>query len=92
MANTKSAEKRVRQIGRRTARNKSIRTRVKNARKSALAAVASGDGSVIPQAISKLASVADRAARKGVLHRNTARRIKKRLNAALARAAAKTRA
>ena len=78
MANIKSAEKRVRQTATRTLRNKSAKTRVKNARKLAVEAVKSGDKSTVAK-VSELASAADKAANRGVIHRNKASRIKARI-------------
>ncbi|HWB05051.1 MAG TPA: 30S ribosomal protein S20 [Verrucomicrobiales bacterium] len=78
MANIKSAEKRVRQTATRTLRNKSTKTRVKNARKLAVEAVTSGDKSAAAK-VSALASAADKAANRGVIHKNKASRIKARI-------------
>ena len=75
MANIKSAEKRVRQTATRTLRNKATKTRVKNARKTAVEAVKTGD-KVAPAKISELSSAADKAANRGVIHKNKANRIK----------------
>ena len=89
MANIKSAEKRARQTVKRTARNKAIKTRVKNARREAVEAVKAG-GKEIATKVASLASAADRAAKKGVIHKNKASRIKSRATlAAKAAAAAK---
>ena len=78
MANIKSAEKRVRQTATRTLRNKASKTRVKNARKNAVEAVKSGDKSA-PAKVAALASAADKAANRGVIHKNKASRIKARI-------------
>ena len=78
MANIKSAEKRVRQTATRTLRNKATKTRVKNARKTAVEAVKSADKAA-PARISQLASAADKAANRGVIHKNQANRIKARI-------------
>ena len=87
MANIKSAEKRARQNPVRTLRNKAARTRVKNTRKAAAEAIATG-GKDIPVKLSALASAADKAAKRGVIHKNKASRIKARATKA-AKAAAK---
>ncbi|MBP7949994.1 MAG: 30S ribosomal protein S20 [Verrucomicrobiales bacterium] len=89
MANTKSAEKRVRQTASRTLRNKSFKTRVKNARKAVLAALESGDKAAVAAKLNEFASASDKAANSGVIHKNTASRFKKRLAHAVAKAAAK---
>ncbi|MES2705988.1 MAG: 30S ribosomal protein S20 [Verrucomicrobiota bacterium] len=88
MANNKSAEKRNRQTLVRTARNRAIKSRVKNARKAALAAIASGDKEAIAAKIAIYASTADKAANKNVIHKNSASRFKARIAAALAKATA----
>ncbi len=92
MANTKSAEKRARQTKTRTLRNKILKTRVRNARKDALTAVAGGDEKLIATKSSLLASTADKAAKSGIIHKNTASRIKARIAAAVKRAAAAAKA
>ncbi len=81
MANTKSALKRVRQTKTRTALNRALKTRVKTTRKSALAAIESGDKKAAQAAYDLFASAADKAAKGGALHKNTASRIKGRMAA-----------
>ncbi|MCH2061339.1 MAG: 30S ribosomal protein S20 [Verrucomicrobiales bacterium] len=76
MANTKSVQKRARQSAKRATVNRESKTRVKTARKAVVAAITSGDKQ---NALSKwhlLCSVADKAAKKGVIHKNSANRIK----------------
>lgn len=85
MANTKSAKKRDRQRLVRTARNRSIKSRVRTARKAALAAIESGDAQAIAEKLAVFSSVADKAANKNVIHKNAASRFKARLAALLAR-------
>lgn len=79
MANSRSALKRVRQARKRTAHNRNLKDRVKNSRKSALAAIDAKDTKGAQQAYQKLASAADKAAKGGALHKNTASRIKSRV-------------
>lgn len=79
MANIKSAEKRVRQTATRTLRNRSAKTRVKNARKAATEAVKTGDKATATAKVAALASAADKAANRGVIHKNKASRIKARI-------------
>lgn len=79
MANTKSALKRVRQTKVRTALNRAHKSRVKTARKSALAAIESGDKESAQTAYNLFASAADKAAKSGALHKRTADRIKGRM-------------
>ncbi len=86
MANTLSAKKRVRQIARRTERNKLVRSRTRTYEKQAREALASGDLEAAQKAVDQAVRHLDRAAAKGILHRNNAARRKgnlmKRLNAA----------
>ena len=77
MANIKSAEKRARQTTVRTQRNKATRTRVKNARKAVVESVKTGAKDAVAK-VSALASAADRAAKRGVIHKNKANRLKSR--------------
>ncbi len=77
MANTKSAIKRIRISEDRRIRNNSYRARVRTIVKKAEQTVAKGnvDASALQAAISML----DKAASKGVLHKNNAARRKSRL-------------
>ena len=82
MANIKSAEKRNRQAPKRAARNRILRSGARTAIKRARTALDSKDTSsaeVIQAAIQTL----DRAASKGVIHKNNAARRKSRLMNAL---------
>jgi small subunit ribosomal protein S20 len=86
LANHKSALKRARQNDIRRLRNKAIRTRVKNVVKDVrqTLAVQSGSDAAVELNIAK--SAIDKAAKKGVIHRNTAARkisrLTKQVNAA----------
>ena len=76
MANTRSAQKRNRQMIKRRARNTTVRSAVKNALKKAREALAAGDAGKAKEAVSAATRMLDRAASKGVLHaRNASRRI-----------------
>jgi len=90
MANTKSALKRVRQTKIRTSLNRAHKARVKISRKSALAAIESGDKTSAQEAYNLFASAADKAAKSGALHKRTADRIKGRMAAKLVPAATAT--
>lgn len=79
MANTKSAAKRARQTARRFSRNRSVLSRLHKGQKRAFAGV-KADGVQIRKAISEI----DKAAKRGIIHRNAAIRRKARLNKALA--------
>ncbi len=81
MANTKSAAKRARQTARRTVRNRSILTRLRNLKKGARA------GQQVDRAkAQELISAIDKAAKRGTIHRNAANRSKARLARAMASA------
>jgi small subunit ribosomal protein S20 len=81
MANTKSAAKRARQSTSRSVHNRSVRTRLRTLQKGAR----SGDKPAA-QEIHALMSSIDKAAKRGVVHRNAANRRKARLNKLLAAA------
>lgn len=88
MANNSSALKRVRQIEKRTATNRVLKTRVKNLRKGVDEAVAGGDDKAISEALSLYSSAVDRAAKKSIFHKNKAANLKSKA-AAAAKPAAK---
>lgn len=77
MANTKSAKKRIRSNERKHQRNTIYRSRVKTMVKKAEQSIFSGspDEATIREAISSL----DKAAVKGIIHKNNAARRKSRL-------------
>ena len=80
MANIKSALKRIRSSERKRARNKPVRTALKTYIRSAQAQINAHDenaGEAVVRAISAL----DKAANKGIIHRNQAARRKARLMA-----------
>ncbi|MDR1540882.1 MAG: 30S ribosomal protein S20 [Clostridiales bacterium] len=79
MANIKSAKKRIKVIEKKTLRNKMIKSSTKTAIKKVIAAVGSGQKDAADAAYKKAASSIDKAATKGVFHRNTAARKKSRL-------------
>jgi small subunit ribosomal protein S20 len=79
MANTSSAKKATRKIARRTALNKSRRSRVRTFVRKVEEALAAGDKSVATAALLAAEPELMRAASKGVLHRNTASRKVSRL-------------
>ena len=79
MANTKSAKKRINVIAKRTLRNKMIKSRTKTAVKKVYAAAGGGSPVELKAVLSSAVSSIDRAASKGVLHKNTASRKKSRL-------------
>ena len=76
MANSKSAEKRARQSTKRAMVNRAVKARVRSARKAVNEAIASGAKDEASSQLDALASVADKAVKKGVIHKNSADRLK----------------
>ena len=74
MANIKSAKKRVLVAQRNAERNKSIRSRVKTFVKKVYAAVETGDKAQAEAALKAAMTELDKAASKGVYHKNTTSR------------------
>ena len=81
MANTTQARKRIRQAEKARQLNASQRSAMRTAVKKLLKTIATGDKSAALQGFSKASSFLDRAARKGLIHKNKANRLKSRLNA-----------
>jgi small subunit ribosomal protein S20 len=79
MANTKSARKAARQIARRTVINKSRRAHVRSATRKVEEAIGTGDRAQALAAMSEAEPAIIRAAQKGIVHRNAARRKVSRL-------------
>lgn len=87
MANIRSAEKRNRQAQKRRTRNVQVRTGLKSAVKKAREAVAHGEPATAKQAVQAALQTLDRAASKGIIHKNAAaRRISRLAKAASKRA------
>lgn len=80
MANSPQAKKRVRQIARRTAVNKSRRSRLRTFMRKVEEAIATGNADVARDALKEAQPVIMRSASKGILHKNTASRKVSRLN------------
>lgn len=80
MANHKSALKRARQNEERRLNNKATKTRVKNVVKSVRQAVAGQTEANAAAELNIAKSVIDKAAKKGVIHKNTAARKISRLS------------
>jgi small subunit ribosomal protein S20 len=78
MANTKSATKRSRQSLARASANRSARTRLR-----ALQKRVRGETKPNAEQVRSLISALDKAAKRGIIHRNAADRRKARLNALL---------
>ena len=79
MANTKSAEKRIRQSAKRNERNRAARSAMRTAIKKVRGAVDAGDGPGAETALRDAVQLIDRTVTKNVVHRNTAARTKSRL-------------
>jgi small subunit ribosomal protein S20 len=86
MANTKQAKKRAVQNVRRHERNRSVVTALRHAVRD-LRKAAVTPGGQAPEMLSNVVSGLDRAVRKGVVHRNTAARLKSRVTRTAAKAA-----
>jgi small subunit ribosomal protein S20 len=84
LANLESAKKRIRQNVKRRARNRVYRTRARTHIKRARGALATGELDAATSAVQLAAIELDRAASKGVIHRNNAARRKGRLMKQLA--------
>ena len=84
MANTRSAKKSARQTVRRTLKNKRVLTGLKSQVKKVRSALAAKDKTAAASTIKELASMADKAAKKGQIHKNKANRQKSRINKQLA--------
>ncbi len=79
MANTASARKRIRQTERRTERNQARKSRMRTFVKKVETAIASGDKAQAAAAFKAAQPEMQRAAGKGVIHRNTVARRLSRL-------------
>ncbi len=79
MANTKSAAKRSRQTATRSLRNRSVLTRLRKMHKH----TSSAEGIKDESGVRNLISAVDKAAKRGIIHRNAAKRRKARLTKAL---------
>lgn len=84
MANTHSAQKRVRSNARKAVTNKVRKSRVRSAVKTAREGLEATDAAAAKQATLAAISELDRAAGKGVIHKNNASRRKGRLMKKLA--------
>lgn len=84
MANTLSQMKRNRQNDAARQRNKTVRTRVRTHTRRFLEAAESGDRAAAEQAYATTSRELDKAAQKGVIHRNTAANRKSKMAKRLA--------
>ncbi len=83
MANIKSAKKRILVIETKTLRNKMIKSKIKTLVKKVDAAVAASDKAVATAALKEAVVAIDKAAAKGVYHKNTAARKVSRITKAV---------
>ena len=83
MANIKSAKKRILVIETKTLRNKMIKSKIKTLVKKVEAAVAANDKAAATAALSEAVVAIDKAAAKGVYHKNTAARKVSRITKAV---------
>lgn len=79
MANLKSSKKDIKRIAKRTAVNKSVRTSLKTYVKKVRTAVESGDAEQIQTALTTAYKSLDKAAQRGIIHKNQASRRKSRI-------------
>jgi small subunit ribosomal protein S20 len=80
MANHKSALKRARQTVKRTERNRSYKTRIKNMTRAVKEAVEAGDSAKATEAFKEVNKNFHKYVSKGILKKNTAARKVSRLN------------
>ena len=83
LANIKSAKKRINVIEKKTLRNKMIKSKVKTVIKKVEAAIAAGDKAAAQQALVVATSEINKAASKGIYHKNNAARKVSRLAVAV---------
>lgn len=81
MANSAQARKRGRQNETRRRRNQSARSRFRTSVKKVVRAIRAGDREAAAEAYRDAVPAIDRAAGRGLIHRNKAARHKRRLNA-----------
>ena len=83
MANIKSAKKRILVTEKRTAKNKSVRSKVKTAVNTVDAAIAANDKGAAEAALKVAVSELDKATKKGIYHKNTTARKVSRMTIAV---------
>lgn len=79
MANTKSAKKRARQAEKHRDRNRYFRSTARTYVRRARQLIEAGDFETAEEAISDAVKALDKAAQKGIIHKNNAARRKSRL-------------
>ena len=83
MANIKSAKKRIKVIETKTLRNKMTKSKIKTLVKKVETAVAQNDKAAATAALTEAVVAIDKAAAKGIFHKNTAARKVSRLTKAV---------
>ena len=83
MANIKSVAKRARQGTARRSRNTSVVNALKSGQKKLRAAVAAGKLDEARSEFAKVSAALDKAAKRGIIHKNSANRRKSALNRSL---------
>ena len=83
MANSPQSRKRARQAERHRQRNAGQKSKVRTYIKKVQAAIAGGDAKQADAALAAATPVIDRAASKGIMHKNKAARHKSRLSAGI---------
>lgn len=83
MANIKSAKKRIKVAAKKQLRNRSIKSALKTSLKKFYAVVDSGDKAAAEAMLPAMTAVVDKAAAKGILHKNAAARKKSQLAVAV---------
>ncbi len=78
MANKKSSKKDLRRIAKRTVRNKGTKTALKTYVKKVRVAAAGTDVAVVESALKTAVKAIDKAAQRGIIHKNSAARRKSR--------------
>jgi small subunit ribosomal protein S20 len=84
--NIKSVKKDVIRSRQRQLRNQAAKSRIKTFVKKTNTAIAAGDAETILPVLHQTASVMDKAAKRGIIHRNAANRRKSRLMSRAAKA------
>ena len=79
MPNIKSVKKDVIRSRKRHLRNQAAKSQIKTFVRKTRAAIATGEADAITEVLSKTISVVDKAAKRGIIHKNAAGRRKSRL-------------
>jgi small subunit ribosomal protein S20 len=79
MANTVSSVKRIRTAAKRTEINRMRKTRLRHQVRTLRRLIAGGDAAVAVDALPETFSIVDKAAKQGIIKKNTASRYKSRL-------------